>query len=254
MEDGRESERLKAKVDPDWVVSKYIATYLKEDGSFLDVGCGPGIIAKAVTSISNTEVVGVDLNRERFQSVDNLGISKLMFIEGNIESLPLKTNQFDVAFSRFLFEYLPNKELALGEMVRVCKPGGTIILQDLDFQLNLHYPIDPSFQGNIDRVLKKLEETGFDSNVGRKLYSLMYKNGLENISIEIEPYHVYAGTIDHKNEELWATKLDIVRPKIIEALGEDQTEIFIESYMDYLRDPATLTYSILFTIVGKKAI
>ena len=63
-------------------------------------------------------------------------------------------------------------------MTRVCKPGGTVLLQDLDGQLLWHYPEDAEVQQTAEKVVAALAATGFDPFVGRKLFWLAKKAGL----------------------------------------------------------------------------
>ena len=79
----------------------------------------------------------------------------------------------------------------------------------------------------------------------------MHQAGLTDISVRLDPYHLYAGTIDADNDKLWQTKLDIARPNISRILGSDgEADAMISRFMSHLRDPATLTYSVIFTASG----
>jgi len=79
---------------------------------------------------------------------------------GNALSLPFEADSFDLVFSRFLMEYLPEKPHAVQEMARVCKRGGKLLLQDLDGQLVWHYPEDADLQNTTERILSRLAGTG----------------------------------------------------------------------------------------------
>jgi SAM-dependent methyltransferase len=46
--------------------------------------------------------------------------------EGDVESLPFDASAFDVVVSQFGHMFAPRPEMAIGEMLRVLKPGGTI--------------------------------------------------------------------------------------------------------------------------------
>jgi len=115
---------------------------------------------------------------------------------GSALALPFEANSFDLVFSRFLMEYLPDKPLAVQEMARVCRPEGEILLQDLDGQLVWHFPEDRDLQDTTEKVLHYLAGTGFDPFVGRKLFSLCRGAKLTDIQVQVDPYHLYAGTID----------------------------------------------------------
>jgi len=72
----------------------------------------------------------------------NLGCGKQMYGDVRVDlyrgkanlivdvekSLPFKDNVFDEVYSRHFFEHLRNPSSVLGEMVRVLKPGGRLVL------------------------------------------------------------------------------------------------------------------------------
>jgi hypothetical protein len=138
-------------------------------------------------------------------------------------------------------------------MTRVCKPGGTVLLQDLDGQLLWHYPEDAEVQQTAEKVVAALSTTGFDPFVGRKLFWLAKKAGLTDLHVQVECYHLIAGEVDARILEQWELKLEIARPQLARVLGgASEAGRRILAFLDYLRRPDTLTYSALFTVTGRK--
>jgi hypothetical protein len=89
--------------------------------------------------------------------------------------------------------------------------------------------------------------------VGRKLFHLCFQAGLGEINVQIDPYHLYAGTIVDEQLELWRTKLKIAKPQLKKVLGSDEAAAkYMERFLAYLRRPDTLTYSCLFSVLGTK--
>ncbi|WGD54088.1 class I SAM-dependent methyltransferase [Bradyrhizobium sp. CB1650] len=94
----------------------------------LDVGCGTGVVA-ITAARRGAKVKGLDLSpvligraREHAQLV-NLDVD---FRDGDAESLPYGDDEFDVVLSQFGHMFAPRPEVAIVEMLRVLKPGGTI--------------------------------------------------------------------------------------------------------------------------------
>jgi SAM-dependent methyltransferase len=167
--------------------------------------------------------------------------------------LPLASNSFDLVYSRFLLEYLSERQTAVQEMVRVCRSGGKVLLQDLDGQLVWHDPIDRGLQARLAKVVKLLGKTGFDPLVGRKLFGIARAAGLRDISVRVEPYHLIVGCVDPENLRLWELKLDIALPMMAKALGSQKRAAQLKAdLLDYFRKEETLSYSVMFTIVGSK--
>ena len=68
MEDPREALRLEIKVDPDAWVQKYLAHRVCPGAEVLSVGCGPGVILRAVANLdSSIRATGIDISSERLQ-------------------------------------------------------------------------------------------------------------------------------------------------------------------------------------------
>src|SRR4051812_10316568 len=94
----------------------------------LDVGCGTGsLLTEILRSPVPRRVVGVDaasvyLEAARAQLRD----SRLELLEGDAEALPLEAGQFDVALSQLVLQFVSHPGLAVREMARVVRPGGTV--------------------------------------------------------------------------------------------------------------------------------
>jgi ubiquinone/menaquinone biosynthesis C-methylase UbiE len=256
MEDPREAMRLELKVDPSAWVQKYLARRVRAGAQILSVGCGPGVILREVCALDTSiRATGLDISDERVLEAKqrNRENAQATFLCGDAQTMDFAPNSFDLVYSRMLLEYLKNKEGAVSEMVRVCKRGGTVLLQDLDGQLLWHYPEDPVVQGTVEKVVRALAATGFDPFVGRKLFSLTHQAGLKNIDVQVECYHLIAGEIEPAILEQWELKLEIARPQLARLLGnENEAREQSQRFLQYLCRPDTLTYSTVFTVAGEK--
>ncbi len=252
MDDPREAGRLEGKVNSaDWV-DKYFERISDAGNATLEVGCGPGALLSRIKShYPDQTVFGIDISHERLSHSRTQG--SIHFVQASSRSLPFPDLSFDSVYTRFLLEYLPDREQAVDEMYRVCKPGGEIMLQDLDGQLVTNWPVADSLTTRMDKIIDALADTGFDPFVGRKLFSMARASGLKNTRVTVEPYHLIAGKADTEPRRQWELKLDIARPLIAKALGNQQeADLFIRQYLEYLDDPNTFTYSNLVTVVGTK--
>jgi ubiquinone/menaquinone biosynthesis C-methylase UbiE len=102
----------------------------------LDVGCGTGYFARLLAeSVGHSGlVVGVDASREMitYASRKAAGARNCQFEVGTAESLSLPSDRFDVVVSSLFMHHLPAdvQALALGEMWRVLRPGGTLLIAE----------------------------------------------------------------------------------------------------------------------------
>lgn len=106
----------------------------------LDVGTGTGLLSLELRKLYPEGVlIGVDPQRGmlRFagQNFKDAGCASAGFIQGVSESLPICSGQVDAVVSRFSIPYWPDPEKSFQEIRRVLKPGGYLILEELDKEL-----------------------------------------------------------------------------------------------------------------------
>ena len=94
----------------------------------LDVGCGTGVVA-ITAARKGARAHGVDLTPELLERArENASIAQaeIDFREGDAEALAFDDATFDVVLSQFGHMFAPRPDVAIREMLRVLKPGGTI--------------------------------------------------------------------------------------------------------------------------------
>jgi 2-polyprenyl-3-methyl-5-hydroxy-6-metoxy-1,4-benzoquinol methylase len=100
----------------------------------LDIATGPGYIAEAFAKVGR-EVVGVDLTDAMLtiakERTKERGISNVSFRAADAENLPFENGVFDVVVCRLALHHLLKPLQVLREMVRVCRAGGTVVVEDI---------------------------------------------------------------------------------------------------------------------------
>lgn len=94
----------------------------------LDVACGTGVVA-VTAARKGAEVCALDLSPVLIEHGGRnaaLAGVKIEFREGDVEALPYGDASFDVVLSQFGHMFAPRPDVAISEMLRVLKPGGTI--------------------------------------------------------------------------------------------------------------------------------
>src|SRR4029079_8419210 len=95
-----------------------------------DVACGTGVVSVTAARAGAT-VSGLDLTPElleRARENARIGSFDVEFREGDVEALPFGDAEFDVVLSQFGHMFAPRPQVAIAEMLRVLKSGGTIAL------------------------------------------------------------------------------------------------------------------------------
>lgn len=165
------------------------ATHLCSGELVLDVGCGPGPIARWVARETKgaNRIVGIDVNRYLLNEALTLtrkeGLADVItFQEGNAEALPFPSDSFDVILSCTVLEEGDANQM-LSELVRVTKPGGrvavTVRAMDMPWWVNL--PLDAAVKASVEARMGSgvLPQGCADSS----LYRRMLDAGLEELQM-----------------------------------------------------------------------
>jgi ubiquinone/menaquinone biosynthesis C-methylase UbiE len=170
----------------------------------VDVGCGTGaygrVIAEGLSFTRGGRLIGIDRNGELLASARRItkhsDLSKIVsFKKGDARSIPLPDNFADrVVGQAFLYLFDDaNREKAISEMIRVCKPGGLVSANEGAVDSHLVYVED---NPRLTKLWKKHNEAliigfkkyhGIDRNIGYKLPSIFKKLGLQRVRLDVLP-------------------------------------------------------------------
>ena len=118
------AEEVMAPLGPILVSATGIGSGLR----VLDVAAGSGNISLPAARTGAT-VVSTDLTPELLQRSRARAAAQgltLDYREANAQALPFGDGEFDIVMSAIGVQFAPNHQLAARELVRVCRPGGTI--------------------------------------------------------------------------------------------------------------------------------
>lgn len=123
------------RFDPVWwgVWQQYIAPCLPEDGHVVDFGCGPGDLFTSLrTRHPRVRLTGVEIQPAMLVAARELAAQlSATIVEADLtQPLPLADASADVAAAVMVLHEMPNPLHALGEMWRVLRPGGALLLYD----------------------------------------------------------------------------------------------------------------------------
>jgi arsenite methyltransferase len=110
---------------------------IKKGDSVLDLGSGAGndcFVAHALVGETG-KVTGIDFTDEMVdkagKNLRKLGYKNVFFVKGDIEEMPISSNQFDVVLSNCVLNLVPDKNKAFSEIFRVLKPDGHFCVSDV---------------------------------------------------------------------------------------------------------------------------
>lgn len=258
MESADEIQRLERKTDPAVSRDQLLRTGLAPGMCALDAGAGTGAVAREMARlVGDGRVVAVDASADRVAEGRRLaateGLENLSFEQRDLHEDGLGEDRFDYVWCRFVFEYLQQPERALEQLVEATRPGGRVVVGDLDRNGLLHYPIDRDLVDALDRLRGALRGM-IDLDMGRKLFAFMQRVGLTNVRVHILPYNVYAGAAPAPAIENWKQKFRTVRSQLAPAMGGFAAyDELVDRYIALLEAPDVFSYSILILCEGQRA-
>ena len=210
--------RAVAPVFVDWLSSPRRA-------SWLDVGCGTGILAETVLEFcAPSAMSAVDPAPTQVAAAARMHAAGLAtFQVADARKLPFADASFDVVASALVVNFIPDRPLAMAEMVRVARAGGAVAAYVWDFAEEL----SPS--GPLRRAMRRFGAEvpaipGTDASRLEPLSHLFRECGLERIETRtIEVCLAYADFRD-----FWTAQTPGYAPttKIIDGMKEsDRTRL-----------------------------
>ncbi len=149
---------------------------LSGDETVLDAGCGSGFHSLLMAEqVPNGKVIAVDVSTEMLdqlrKNAKKAGVSeRIQVVHADGLHLDLEDNSVDRALSAAVWHHLDDPQGACNEMARVVRPGGRIVVSDLN--------IEPSTKAVAGL---KGHDQAFQAEDMRRI---MAKSGLTNIQIE----------------------------------------------------------------------
>jgi ubiquinone/menaquinone biosynthesis C-methylase UbiE len=100
-------------------------------GRALDAGCGTGVCSVALSEGAD-EVIALDISRGSIDTVERLrqraGADNVRLLQGSLLSVPLADESVDLVWCWGVMHHTKEPLIALDEMIRTLRPGGSIIL------------------------------------------------------------------------------------------------------------------------------
>lgn len=143
---------------------------LASGSRLLDVGCGTGTLAIAAARRLRGcgQVAGVDpapRQVERARAKARRSRMEVDFKQGTIEDLPFPDESFDVVTSTLMMHHLPVElqRQGLGEIKRVLRPAGRLIIADFDYVEGADHHREPARNGHggAHELPSVLQDAGF---------------------------------------------------------------------------------------------
>jgi len=97
-----------------------------------DLGCGTGQVSQWLAPFSD-RIIAVDASMEMLRAARERlsGHRHVEIRQGSLEKLPIQNAELDVAFLLLVLHHVPEPKRALAEAARALKPGGRLLILDM---------------------------------------------------------------------------------------------------------------------------
>ncbi|GAB6976353.1 class I SAM-dependent methyltransferase [Prevotella falsenii] len=161
-------------------ICRKVAERISPDDEVLECACGTGMISVHIAAICKS-LTATDFSDgmlvqtyKRCKNLDNVRIEK-----GNILQLNYVDESFDKVIAANVIHLLEHPEIALGELLRVCKKGGEVIIPT--YLVNRTWSVSQFFVWFVNRFTKT-----FIGRFNEKTYKAFFeKLGFTNVSYEL---------------------------------------------------------------------
>lgn len=184
--------------------------------------------------------------RAREAELDNLG-----YRTANLADLPFEEAEFDTVFSLMVLMFLPERQDAVAQMARVCRPGGRVVAMQQGIALQLNHPPEPELEAHIRAFFAR----AFPDWRLEALPGMMDAAGLRDIDIRFstDPLYTFIGPASAAQIE---NNRNVVEPAVAR-LGDflddpAATASLADRWSAYIARPDTTTLTTFCVATGTK--
>lgn len=188
--EGRERLRILSRVMRPTTLALFDRIGIRRDARCLDVGCGGGDVTLDIARVAAPQgsAVGTDIDETKLAlaraEASDQGVRNVEFRNGDASG-SLGSAEFDVVYARFLLTHLSDPAACVARMREAVRPGGLVVVEDVDFTGHFSYPASAALQRYIQLYSGTVLARGGDANIGPRLPSLLLDAGIERIGMNV---------------------------------------------------------------------
>lgn len=195
----------------------------------LELGGGGGSVTRMLCDRVGPggRVAAVDLDT-RF--LDEIDAANLDVVCQNVLTDGIPGDAYDLAHARLLLMHLPTREKFVGEMAATLRPGGWLLVEDIDASA-LPVLAEGVYADVLAKAIEAFHVAGATATFGRQLPELFDAAGLEDVEAVCELMTFRGGSTA---AQMYITSMEQLRPALL-AVGT--TEDQLEGFRHVMSDP-----------------
>lgn len=151
----------------------------------LDVGCGTGSdVFEVVARLgASGHVAGIDCSESLIEEARKRAAERdlpVTFEVGDVQALQFEDESFDAVRAERLLMHVPDADRAVGEMVRVLRPGAHLSIFDFDWETQF---CDSPHREVTRKIAQSFCDGMKNGWIGRSLPRLFRQHGMAEVSV-----------------------------------------------------------------------
>lgn len=117
-----------------------VINYIKDGDTVLEIAPGAGYLSIELSKLGNYKITGMDISSDLVEICSKNAMQagvQINFLQGNVSNMPFQSNTFNFIICVLAFKNFKEPIKALEEMHRVLKPGGIVLIIDLNRKASL---------------------------------------------------------------------------------------------------------------------
>lgn len=204
----------------------------------LDVGCGCGavlgILAEAHPGVA---LAGIDREPAQIAAarghLARLGRGDADLRVGDAARLPWPDASFDHAYLMWFVEHVPHIEPILAEVRRVLRPGGTVTVNETEYESYQVWPENDDWALLEEAMFRHFQSHG-QPHAGRRLGTLLVEAGFRAVTNRLVGVHFFAAPDDDRLRRHARYTADYLEPAIPDLVGLGYDETRLRAGLDHL--------------------
>jgi SAM-dependent methyltransferase len=156
---------------------------LRRGMTFLDAGCGAGDLTRRIAALG-VRARGIDADTG-FIARARAAAPGVPFEVEDVRTAE-DGERYDVVYARYLLSHLADPAAGFAALCRRVRPGGVVVVEDIDFDLHVAEPRIPAFDRYLELYREIVHRRGGNATLGRHLFRLAREAGLRDVRTGLE--------------------------------------------------------------------
>jgi SAM-dependent methyltransferase len=222
----------------------------------LDLGCGGGDVSLLMAELvgEHGAVVGTDIDPVKIDLArHDARARRLHHVEFRVESASEldEGDAYDLAYARLLLTHVHDPADVLRRMVTSTKPGGAVVVEDLDHSSVFAHPRCSALEQYVDIFNQAVRARGGDPEIGPKLVSMFDDVGLTDLELSIVQPAFFNGPAKRIHQITLENVAESVSASGLATLDELAT--LADELEHFAADPTSIiSFPRIFQVIGRR--